>query len=88
MGIYDELEKQSSLSHGTLQRIIHEELEMKKVCARWVPREQRQSHHDLYVINLNELEELKDNFGIKSSQLMRLLFLTLCPRPNTSAYSG
>ena len=34
---YDEIEKQSGLSHGILQRIIHEELEMKKVCARWVP---------------------------------------------------
>ena len=34
--ISDELEKQSGLSHGTFQ-IIHEELEMKKVCARWVP---------------------------------------------------
>ena len=33
---YDELEKQSGLIRGTMQRIIHEELEMK-VCARWVP---------------------------------------------------
>ena len=63
---YDELEKQSGLSRGTLQRIIYEELEMKKVCARWVPRlltgEQSQSRHDLCVINLNMLEELGDNF--------------------------
>ena len=63
---YDELEEQSGLSHGTLQRIIHEELKMKKVCARWVPRllteEQRQSRHDLCVMNLNMLEELGDNF--------------------------
>ena len=63
---YDELEKQSGLSHGTLQRIIHEKLEMKKVCARWVPQlltgEQRQSRQDLCVTNLNMLEELGDNF--------------------------
>ena len=31
---YDELEKRLGLSRGTLQRIIHEELDMK-VCARW-----------------------------------------------------
>ena len=31
---YDELEKQLGLIRETLQRIIHEELEMKKVCAR------------------------------------------------------
>ena len=63
---YDELEEQSGLSRGTLQWIIHEELKMKKVCARWVPRllteEQRQSRHDLCVMNLNMLEELGDNF--------------------------
>ena len=35
---YDELEKQSGLSRGTLQRIIHEELDMKKVCARWADK--------------------------------------------------
>ena len=34
---YDELKKQSSLSHGKLQRIIHKELEMKKVCEKWLP---------------------------------------------------
>ena len=63
---YDELEEQSGLSRGTLQRIIHEELKMKKVCTRWVPclltEEQRQSRHDLCVMNLNMLEELGDNF--------------------------
>ena len=64
---YDELKKQSGFSRGTLQRIIiHEELETKKVCARWVPRlrtgEQRQSRHDLCVMNLNLLGELGDNF--------------------------
>ena len=63
---YDELEKHSGLSRGTLQRIIYAELEMKKVCARWVPRlltgEQSQSRHDLCVMNLNMLEELGDNF--------------------------
>jgi len=26
------------LSHGTIVKIIHEELEMSKVCARWVPK--------------------------------------------------
>ena len=63
---YDELEEQSGLSRGTLQRIIREELKMKKVCARWVPRllteERRQSRHDVCVMNLNMLEELGDNF--------------------------
>ena len=59
---YDELEQQTGLSRGTLQRIIYEELEMKKVCARWVPRllteEQHRSRHDLCVMNLNMLEDL------------------------------
>ena len=62
---YDNLKKQSGFSRETLQRIIHEELEMKKVCARWVPRllkgEQQQSHHDLCVMNLNMLKEFGDN---------------------------
>ena len=63
---YDELGKQSGLSRGTLQRIIHEELEMKKVCARSVPQlltgERQQSRHDFCVTNLNMFVELGDNF--------------------------
>ena len=35
---YDELEKQSRLGRETMQRIIQEELEMKKVYVRWVPQ--------------------------------------------------
>lgn len=35
---FDELQKKSGLSRGTLQRIIHDRLELSKVSARWVPR--------------------------------------------------
>ena len=63
---YDELENQSSISRGTLQRIVKEELNMRKVCARWVPRlltaEQRQNRVDLCTMSLNMVEELGDDF--------------------------
>ena len=36
---YDEIIAETSLSHGTIQRIIHECLKMKKVTARWVPHQ-------------------------------------------------
>ena len=89
---YDELEKQSGLSRGTLQRIIHEELDMKKVCARWVPRlltrEQRQSRHDLCVMNLNMLEELGDNFWRRIITADETPLPHFMPRPNDSACSG
>ncbi|CAF1496398.1 unnamed protein product [Rotaria sordida] len=37
-GTVDELEAQSGLSHGTVQRIISDHLQSKKVTARYVPK--------------------------------------------------
>ena len=34
----DELEAQSDLSHGTVQRIISDHLQLKKIAARYVPK--------------------------------------------------
>ena len=37
--IYDEIIPEISLSHGTIKRIIHNCLKMKKVTSRWGPHE-------------------------------------------------
>lgn len=34
-----EIEKALDLSHGTVNRILHEELSMRKLCARWIPHQ-------------------------------------------------
>ena len=53
---YVELGKYSGLSHGNLQRLVHEELGMKKVCASWVARpltgKRRQNCFDLCAMKL------------------------------------
>jgi [histone H3]-lysine36 N-dimethyltransferase SETMAR len=36
---YDDIEAETQLSHGTISKIIHEYLKMKKVISRWVPHE-------------------------------------------------
>ena len=36
---YDDIEAESSLSRGTIQKIIHEHLKLKKVTSRWVPHQ-------------------------------------------------
>jgi len=36
---YDDIEAETSLSHGTIFRIIHEYLKKKKITSRWVPHE-------------------------------------------------
>jgi transposase len=36
---YDEIIAETSLSYGTIERIIHDCLKMKKVTSRWVPHE-------------------------------------------------
>ena len=36
---YDEIISETSLSHGTIERIIHDCLKMKKVTSRWVPHQ-------------------------------------------------
>jgi histone-lysine N-methyltransferase SETMAR len=36
---YDDIIAETSLSHGTVERIIHDHLKMKKVTSRWVPHE-------------------------------------------------
>ena len=36
---YDEIIVETSLSHGTIERIIHDCLKMKKVTSRWVPHQ-------------------------------------------------
>ena len=63
---FDELEKKSGLSRGSLQRIVHPDFKIKKICARWVPwlptEEQRQSRHNFSLMNLNMLEELGERF--------------------------
>ena len=34
----NELEEESSISHGTIQRIISDHLQLKKITARYVPK--------------------------------------------------
>jgi len=36
---YDQMEEQSSLSHGTINRMIHDHLGLRKLASRWVPHQ-------------------------------------------------
>ncbi|KAJ7332328.1 hypothetical protein JRQ81_014508 [Phrynocephalus forsythii] len=57
---------ETGLSYGTAWRIIHEELHMNKVSARWAPRLltplQKQTRHDFSQQNLTLLEWNEDSF--------------------------
>lgn len=48
---FDELENQTSLSRGTLHRILHDQLHLSKVSARWVPRLLTEEQKDARVMN-------------------------------------
>ena len=58
--------RETGLSFGSVQKIIHEELHMTKVSARWVPRLltplQRKTRHDLSMQNLTLLDEDEESF--------------------------
>lgn len=43
---FDELESQTGLGRATLHTIIHDDLDMKKVCAHWVPRDLTQAQKE------------------------------------------
>lgn len=36
---YDKIEAETSLSRGTIERIIHDVLQMRKITSRWVPHQ-------------------------------------------------
>lgn len=63
---FDELQAATGFSRGSLQRIIHDDLEMKKVSARWVPRLLTEEHKiarvHLSTASLQLLEELGERF--------------------------
>ena len=60
---YDELEAETSLSRGTLERIIQDHLKLKKITSRWVPHElsakNRQDRVRICQENLAMFEENK-----------------------------
>ncbi len=55
---YDDIIAETSLSHGTVERIIHDHLKMRKVTSRWVPSqlndEQKQERVRLCRENLSK----------------------------------
>ena len=57
---YDDIIAETSLSHGTIERIIHDCLKMKKVTSRWVPHqltdEQKQQRVKLCRENLAKFQ--------------------------------
>ena len=60
---YDNIEAESSLFHGTIQRIIHDHLKLKKVVSRWVSHrlieQNRQDRVRICQENLARFEEGK-----------------------------
>ena len=58
---YDDIEEQTELSSGTISRIIHDHLKLKKISSRWVPHdltaEQKQLRVEFCRKNLRKLEE-------------------------------
>jgi histone-lysine N-methyltransferase SETMAR len=58
--------RETGLSYGSVWKIVHDELHMSKVSARWVPRLltplQRQTRHDLSRQMLSLLEQDEENF--------------------------
>jgi len=63
---YDQMEEQSSLSHGTINRMIHDHLGLRKLASRWVP-------HQLSVKNRQDrLNFCKEMLGRIESGQVRL----------------
>ena len=76
---------ETGLSYGSAWRIIHEELHMNKVSARWVPRLltplQKQTRHDFSQQNLTLLERNEDDFLLVSSLWTSAGFTSTIRRP-------
>ena len=60
---FDELEEKSSLSHGTLQWIIRDRLELSKVSAHWVPRLLTEEQKEVRVTNSSACLGLLEDYG-------------------------
>ena len=59
---YDEIEAETSLSRGTIFKIIHESLKMKKITSRWVPHQlSEKNRKDRVRICQENLERFKEN---------------------------
>lgn len=58
---YDDIEEETSLSHGTINNIIHNHLELRKITSRWVPYEltpeQKQERVNICKENLKKFNE-------------------------------
>ena len=65
----DYIAEQTNLSHGTIHTILHKHLHMRKICARWVPRNlsevQRLIRHDLSQVLLQRYEQDPPNFELR-----------------------
>jgi hypothetical protein len=59
----DEIVDQLGISHASLHKIIHKDFQLKKVCARWVPRELTTEHNKNRVELRSRLLELYHKEG-------------------------
>ena len=59
---YDDIEAETLLSRGTVERVIHDHLRMRKLASRWVPHELTPDQKQLRVqICRENLEKLRNN---------------------------
>ena len=59
---YDDIVAESSLSRGTIERIIHDHLKLKKITSRWVPHQlTEQNRQDRVRICQENLAKFEDD---------------------------
>ena len=80
------------ISQERVHSILTEDLEMRKLSARWVPRpltiDQKHTRHTLSHLNLNLFEEDPANFLKRFVTMDETWFITLPQRPNNNRNNG
>jgi len=80
-----------NLNRFTVHQILTQDLDMRKVCAKMVPKnlttEQKASRRDVCLDLLDRLER-EPEFSVALSQRMNHVFWSTTPRQNTKVESG
>ena len=81
-----------NLNQFTVHQILTQDLDMRKVCAKMVPKnlmtEQKASRIDVFLDVLDRLERESQNSSVTLSQEMNHGFWSTTPRQNAKVRSG
>ena len=87
-----ELEEATGISYGSIHNILHDELHMSKVCARWVPKmlsdDMKQSRVTISGAMLTRYNTNPDDFHFRVVTVMKPGCIIMIRRVNRNRWNG